>query len=205
MSRQELIEAFTLDRVNPSNPVFDRQKLEWMNGEYIRRMDPNDLLKQLTPVLMEAGLTTRLEIETRWQWMLQVVRALQERLHLLTDIVPQGSYFFNDKFEYDPKGVRKQFRREGAIDTLKQLIDLLNSIPDGAFNKESAEAKLRELSEKEDRKPADFIHPLRLSISGLTGGPGIFELLELLGKEQCVKRIETAIAYIQALPPEEKS
>jgi len=202
MSRAEMIAAFTLDRVNPSNPVFDRQKLEWMNGEYIRRMDPNELLKQLTPVLMEAGLTTRLEIETRWPWMLNVVRALQDRLHLLTDIVEQGSYFFTDRFEYDPKGVKKQFRRPDAVASLQQLSQVLGSIPENAFSRETAEEELRKLAEAHDRKPADFIHPLRLAISGRTGGPGIFELLELLGRDRCVRRIEQAIRHIEALPPE---
>ena len=107
MSREELVAAFSLDRVNPSNPVFDLQKLEWMNGEYIRMMDPNELLKRLTPILMEAGLATRLEIETRWPWMIKMVTSLQERMHRLNDIIEMGAFYFHDQFEYHPKGVRK--------------------------------------------------------------------------------------------------
>ena len=117
MTRDEMIEAYTLDRVSPSNPIFYPDKLRWMNGEYIRRMDTNELLTNLMPCIMESGLATRLEIETRWPWMLNVVGTLQERLHLLNDITEQGAFYFNDEFEYDAKGVRKQFTRPGSMAT----------------------------------------------------------------------------------------
>jgi len=204
LTRAELIELFALDRVNASNPVFDQTKLEWLNGEHIRRMDRNDLLKALAPILIESGLTTPLGIETRWSWMLQVVGALQERLHLLTDVVPQGSYFFTGDFEYDAKGVNKQFRNATATATLQQLADAFAAMSESELTKERAEETLRELAEANNEKPAKYIHPLRLALSGVTGGPGIFDIVALLGQNECLKRIRRAIAYIENLPPQEE-
>ncbi len=203
MTLDEIIESFSLERVNAANPVFDQQKLQWLNGEHIRRMNPNDLLNALRPYLIDAGLTTPLEIETRWAWMLEVVKAMQERLHLLTDIVTQGTYFFTEDFRYDEKGVKKQFRREGALDSLKGLTQAFEDIPDSEFTRERAETALRALAESTDEKPARYIHPLRLALTGMTGGPGIFDVVAILGRARCLDRIQKAIHFVENLPPVE--
>lgn len=200
MSRDELVAAFSLDRVNPANPVFDLQKLEWMNGEYIRKMDVNELLKRLMPVLMEAGLATRLEIETRWAWMIKMVASLQERMHRLTDIVEMGAFYFTDQFDYLPKGVRKHFGRPGVVGELTLLAAEFEKIPADDFSGERTENALRQLAEQFQLSPADLIHPLRLALTGTTAGPGLFVITELLGRDACIKRITRAVEFIKATP-----
>ncbi|GAB4326242.1 MAG: glutamate--tRNA ligase [Candidatus Zixiibacteriota bacterium] len=203
MTLPELTESFSLDRVNSSNPVFDQKKLVWLNGEHIRRMDPNALLNALRPHLVNASLSTPLEIETRWAWMLEVVKAMQERLHLLTDIATQGAYFFTDHFGYDEKGVKKQFRKSGTVDVLQDLARTFESIPEAEFSKERTEIALRELADANGEKPARYIHPLRLALTGMTGGPGIFDIVTILGRDKCLDRIQRAVRYIESLPPAE--
>jgi glutamyl-tRNA synthetase len=197
MTRDELVEAFSLERVNPSNPVFDTQKLEWMNGEYIRKMNTNELLERLTPVLMESGLVTRLHIQTNWSWMLRVVETLRERIHLLNDIVEQGAFYFTDRFEFEEKGVKKHFTRPGAAEDLNLLIAEFEKTPSADFTKDHAEATLRQLAGQLARSPAELIHPLRLALTGMTTGPGIFDIIELLGSGRCVQRLRRAVTFIR--------
>ena len=197
MSRDELVEAFSLERVNPSNPVFDMQKLEWMNGEYIRKMNTNELLERLTPVLMESGLVTRLHIQTNWSWMLRVVETLRERIRLLNDIVEQGAFYFTDRFAFEEKGVAKYFTRPGAAEDLTLLTAEFEKTPASEFTKDRTEATLRQLAGQLGRSPAELIHPLRLALTGMTTGPGIFDIVELLGRDRCSQRMRAAIAFIR--------
>lgn len=197
MTAEEMIQAFSLERVNVSNVIFDLQKLEWMNGEYIRKMDTNTLLERLTPVLMESGLVTRLHIQTHWSWMLRVVETLRERMHLLNDIADMGAFYFTDRFDYEAKGTQKHFGRPGVAEDLNLLASEFAVISEREFNKEHTEDVLRKLAEQLGRSPAELIHPLRLALTGTTAGPGMFDIIELLGRDQCVQRLQRAVSTIR--------
>jgi glutamyl-tRNA synthetase len=193
MTVNEMIESFSLERINPSNAIFDIDKLDWMNGEYIRACDNNKLVDLIRPFLIESGLTTHLWINTRWEWMLKFVAALKERCKLLTDFVEQGRYFFVDKFEYEDKGAKKHFVPESA-GYLTRWLEAIGSTE--RFEVESLEYSLRGLCEELEIKPAALIHPTRLALTGTTKGPSLFELMELLGRQECMKRLERAINFI---------
>jgi glutamyl-tRNA synthetase len=193
MTTEEMIESFSLDRINPANAIFDMEKLSWMNGEYIRACDNNKLVDLVRPFLIEAGLTTHLWINTRWEWMLKFVAALKERCKLLTDFAEQGRYFFVDKFEYEEKGVNKHFKPESA-GYLKEWLETIASLD--RFDMDKMEAALRGLAEELDIKPAALIHPTRLALTGTTKGPSLFDVMELLGKQECMKRLERAIDFM---------
>jgi glutamyl-tRNA synthetase len=194
MTLDEMIEAFSLERVNPTNAIFDLEKLRWMNGEYIRKYDDNKLIDLLRPFLIESGLTTNLWINTRWSWMLKFVKAMKERCHLLTDFADLGAYFFTNEFKYDPKGVEKYFNGKEIAEYLQEWVDCLKGI--GDYSAPVLEEALRKLSENLGIKAVILIHPTRLALSGLTGGPPLFEMMELLGKDQCLGRLERAIEFI---------
>jgi glutamyl-tRNA synthetase len=195
MNRQEMIELFEVDKINPTNAIFDMTKLRWMNGEYIRKADNNQLVDLIRPFLVEKGLTTNLWINSRWSWMLEFVRLMKERCHLLTEFGEQGYYFFTDSFSYDPKGVEKQFKNPAAVDRLEKWNAYMETLAE--FKASGLEAGLRQLSEELTLKPAELIHPIRLALSGVTGGPPLFEMMELLGKDECVSRIRKAINFIK--------
>ncbi len=194
MTADQMIEAFSLERINPSNAVFDPEKLTWMNGEYIRASDDNKLVDLVRPYLVEAGLTTHLWINSRWDWMLKFVRILKERCHLLTDFAEKGRFFFVDEFEYDPKGSAKYFRAD-VLPLIAAWIETLSST--GEYTASAIETGLRELAGKLEIKPATIIHPTRLALSGETAGPPLFDMMELLGREKCLKRLEEAVCVIE--------
>jgi glutamyl-tRNA synthetase len=201
MTRDEMIELFSLERVNPANPVFDIQKLEWMNGEYIRSLSPSELADRVAPVLIKAGLLDEPQLKSNRAWIEKAIGSLQERVRLLNDVVDLGAYYFTDKFEYDPKGAKKHFSRPGVDGDLSTLADEFAKIPTTKFTLERTETVLRELAEKLGRQPAELIHPLRLSLTGLTLGPGLFEIVMLLGRDKCVSRIKRAVEFIRAGVP----
>jgi len=194
MTLDEMISEFSLDRINPSNAAFDIEKLNWMNGEYIRACDNNKLADMIRPYLIEAGLTTHLWINSRWEWILKFVAVLKERCKLLTDFAEQGRYFFIDQFEYDEKGVGKHFKAEASQYLTKWLETL--KIMDN-FSVENLETTLRQIAEELKIKPAQIIHPTRLALTGVTKGPSLFELMELLGQQECIDRMGKAIEFIK--------
>ena len=193
MTADEMIESFSLDRINPANAILDIDKLNWMNGEYIRGCDDKKLIYMIRPFLIEAGLTTHLWINSRWEWMLKFVGAMKERCKLLSDFAEQGRYFFVDKFEYEEKGVDKHFNPQSA-GYLEKCLNAIGVLQH--FNVESLEASLRNLAEELGAKPAALIHPARLALTGTTKGPSLFDLMELLGQQECMKRLARAINFI---------
>ncbi|UCC79453.1 MAG: glutamate--tRNA ligase, partial [Candidatus Zixiibacteriota bacterium] len=194
MTKDEMVESFSLDRINPSNAILNIDKLNWMNGEYIRACDNNKLIDLIRPFLIEAGLTTHLWINSRWEWMLKFVAILKERCKLLTDFAEQGRYFFVDKFDYEEKGLNKYFSPESA-GYLKRWLDALNSLEH--FDVGNLETSLRDLCGELGIKPAALIHPTRLALTGTTKGPPLFDLMELLGRQECMRRLERAVDFIE--------
>jgi glutamyl-tRNA synthetase len=195
MAREEMVELFSVDKINPTNAIFDMTKLRWMNGEYIRKADNNQLVDLIRPFLVEKGLTTNLWINSRWTWMLEFVRLMKERCHLLTEFGEQGYYFFTDSFDYDAKGVEKQFKNPEVVDRLDKWATFMAGLAE--FKAVGLETGLRQLSEEMAIKPAELIHPIRLALSGVSGGPPLFEMMELLGKDECVSRIKKAIIFVK--------
>ncbi len=195
MSRQDLIDTFNLEGINSSNAVFNPEKLTWLNHQYVMEKSNHELAEMVAPLLVEAGLTTKYYLETRWQWLMKIMGLLKERCRLLTEFVPAASYFFTDNFTYDEKGAHKSFTAQGA-NYLTKLADRFEAIAE--FTESSADQALRALAEELGVKPAALIHPTRLAVSGLTGGPSLFALLEAIGKDRVVARLRRAVEFIQS-------
>jgi len=193
LSKDELVNIFELKNVSASNPIFDDEKLLALNGEYIRHTPDYRLAELAAPLLVTAGYTSKYWLETRWEYLLKVVSLLKERCHRITDFVELGGYFFHSDYDYNPKADKKQFTHESK-ELLISLKDSFEKIAD--FNKENLEAALNDLSEALEIKRAKLIHPTRLAVSGLPGGPGLFDILETIGKEQTIARLNRAIKYI---------
>lgn len=195
MLRQELIDVFTLEGINPSNAVFNPEKLLWLNGEYIREKTDHEIAVLVAPLLVEKGLTTKYYLETRWQWLMKVVGLLKERCKLLTDFVAMSGYFFTDNFEYDVKGVAKYFNAE-AVKLLTALAEKFAAVSE--LTEIRAEEIVRTYAEELQVKPAVLIHPTRLAVTGMTAGPSLFGLLEAVGRDKVCSRIARAIVYIES-------
>jgi glutamyl-tRNA synthetase len=187
-SRQELIELFSLEGVNKSAAVFDLDKLNWLNGQYIRSILPERLFDLCEPLLIKAYGAHDLA------YMKKVVAVFHDRLVLIPDIVPLSPYFFRDEFEYDPKAVEKYFKPENSKKILETLKERLEKIE--PFSKENIEPVFKELSKELNVKLGEVIHPCRLALSGRSETPPMYDVVEILGKEKVIQRLAKAIAKI---------
>lgn len=196
-SSDDLIREFSFDRVIKRGAVFDREKLGWMNGQYINRMGSEDLLDAALPFLKSDGLVDDGMVAEEREWMMKVLDLLKERARTLKDFVPLSRYFFSDEFDYDDKGAKKHFSDPDVGKRLESLRNELSSAP--SCSKEEVETLLRGLAEKLEVKAAKLIHPTRMALTGLQVGPGLFEIMELLGKERVIERLDRAVEFIHNL------
>lgn len=198
-TREELINKFSLERCGRSAAIFDPQKLLWMNGEYIRKAEVKELTKEAFYWLKEAKLVNG---ESIWDEMLEeerkrfekAVSLEQEKIRLLSDIPFLIKYMVTDRFEYDSRAVERTLKKEGVVEILKEINNYLVGLED--FSRGGLEQGIREFCLKKQLKTSKVFHPLRVATSGRMQGPGLFALLEFLGKEKVIKRIERTISLL---------
>jgi len=195
MTLDELIDAFSFDGLAKKSGVFDMQKLEWLNGRYLNDMSPEKLLEPVGRLFVERGLIEEKELEEKRGYLLDVIVQLKERCRLIPEFAERGAFYFKDPSSYDEKGARKHFKSMDVADRLKALADAFVALD--TFNEASAEEATRELAEKLGGGGGKLIHPTRLAATGMTTGPGLFELLVLLGRDTVVKRMRKAESYIR--------
>ncbi|MDI3312082.1 MAG: glutamate--tRNA ligase [Thermoanaerobacterium sp.] len=191
---EKSIREFTLDRVSKNPAIYDTKKLTWLNGIYIRDYNIDRLTKEVIPFLISKGLISD---DYDYNYIRKIVSAVREREKTLSEIADAMSYYFVDDFSYDEKGVKKYFEKDGVENILREAVETLKKVDD--FNLIETENVYRDLIERLNIKSGDLFHPTRLAISGRTFGPGLFDIIELLGKEKTIKRIEKAIKYIESI------
>jgi glutamyl-tRNA synthetase len=181
----ELEALFDLKGIIAHSAVFDEAKLRWLNGLYIGKIDYEAVKDQLISfgaMAVESGLLDEAPAETEIKkaWDL-----LKNRIHTLKELFEWGDYFFQHPKTFDKKGVKKNFK-DGAGDTLISVSKMVNEID--VFEAPIIEEVFRKKAEEDGLKASQLIHPTRLAVSGRTGGPSLFELLETLGREVVVQR-----------------
>lgn len=189
-TKQELIQKFTLERCSKSPAVFDRQKMLWMNAEYIRKTPSEKLYFYSTKFLEEAGF--KIENFDK-EYIIKLIDAEKERIKLLKDIPYLIEYFLkaDEEVVYDEKAIKKCLSTEEQKQILIKIKELL--IPIENFDKTTLETKIREFCQQNNYKTSLVFHPLRVAVSGRTEGIGLFDLLELLGKQKVINRINIVI------------
>lgn len=193
-TREELVEAFTIDRWGKSAARFDRKRLDWLNGQHIRMLTPAQLCDRVLPILSKAGFNVSGKSRG---WLERMVEICQEKIATLNHIVEYTDYFFNDVTTYEEKGARKQFQKPEALARMLEIADTLRDV--NAWDHASLKAAFEALVARTGRGLGDYVHPTRLALTGKSVGPGLFELAELLGKEVCQQRIASAAEYIKSL------
>jgi len=191
--RQELVTIFNEDNFNSSNAIFDEEKLVAFNFQYIQKMSDHDLAILVAPMLVEAELSSKYWLETRWEYLRSVIRLLKERAHRLTDFIDLGGHFFSFDYGYDPKAEVKYFTPEAA-DILDELANRFDAVAE--FKLDSVEAVLGDMANEKEMKKAALIHPTRLAVSGLPIGPGLYDILVTLGCQVVIERMRKAVDYI---------
>ncbi len=188
LSKKELIKEFTLKRINKTSAIFGIDKLNWLNGQYIKEKDSKELLELLVPLLREKEIIG--EDFDRGK-LSNLIELYKVRMRTLTDFAEHVTVFYSDKISFDEKGVEKYLKKEGAKKLLETWRDGLLTL--SSFNKNTLEEKCRALAEELGVKPAKLIHPTRVAISGRTTGAGLFETMEVMGKDTVLKRLDYAI------------
>ncbi|MEN3037710.1 MAG: glutamate--tRNA ligase [Candidatus Kryptonium sp.] len=188
MTIEEIIEAFDITKIQKKSAIFDQTKLEWMNSEYIRKKENIEILKLLKPIVKKYGY----EIENDL-YLLKVISLMKDRVKVLDDFVTFGKYFFEDPYDYDPEGIKKYWN-ENTPALLTEFTNIIRKIED--FNAPEIEKELRNFAFEKGIKASDLIHPIRLAITGMRISPGLFEVMEVLGKETSIKRINAAVNKI---------
>jgi glutamyl-tRNA synthetase len=182
---EDLIEKFSLERVSRSPAVFDEQKLSWMNGNYIREMDTEELTRLTAALMAEQGLPGVGDPR-----LAQAVAAVQEKVSTLNEI-PRLIGFAFGPVETDPKAWDKVMAKDGAKAALERVRTVLAGME--PFDEPHIEEALRGAAEELGSKPGAVFQPVRVAITGKTVSAGIFESLVLLGREESLARIDAAL------------
>jgi glutamyl-tRNA synthetase len=188
------IKEFTLERVSKNPAVYDVQKLTWINGHYIRNYDLDKLTEAVIPFLKDKNLIRE---EFDYDYIKKIVSIVREREKTLVDIADAMSHYFTEVNEYEEKGVKKYFTKEKVAEILKKAAETLKEVE--PFDKFTTEKVYRKLVEELQISSGELFHPTRLAISGRTFGPGLFDIMELLGKERTIQRIEKALDFIEKM------
>lgn len=189
-SLEELVQAFSLEKVSKSGAKFDADKAKWFNNRYLQAMDNVDLANMIRPMIDEKGW------ETSDEYLVKVVSMVKEKVNFAPEILEVSEYFFTSPTSYDEKVVSKKWRGDtpAIIEELAGVFDALAS-----FDAVAIQARFSAFAEEKGVSPGSIMQPLRLSVSGMAGGPPIFDMLELLGKETVINRMKSADASISAV------
>ena len=189
----ETIERFDLSRVNPAASVFPLEKLDWLNGVYLRDMDPARLAVLLRPVFEAAGYEVNMEV------LEEVVPLIQVRIKTLNDAPALAGFFFTDDFQPAPAEdlIQKKMDAASTEAALKAALDMIEALPD--FSAEALEAALRQLAKDMGLKPGQLFGALRTATSAQQVAPPLFESMAVLGRETSMARIKLGIESLQPL------
>ena len=187
LTRDEMVKLFTLEAVHVTAAKFDIKKLQWMNAEYIKRIPRDTFTAELKRRLEAGGYDLSAFRPPAFNWDL-LVDQLQVRTKFLSDIPGNCAYFFTDDYPFDEKAVEKRLKKEGVKDLLLDLAVRFESLE--PFTASAGEALVKGLSQGNGMGP--WVHPVRVAVSGRMEGPGLFEMLELLGKARTVARLRLA-------------
>jgi len=199
MTREEIVRRFSIERINDSPATFDAEKLEWMNGVYIRNMDEDSLIEGLLPFMekpeTEGGLPDTVDRPIDRVYLKKLIPLVHERLKLLSEGTETLDFFFDDNV--NPAADDLPGRKMDMVMTvaaLKAALGLCKTV--SPFEPEHLEAEYRALAEKIEMKPGQLFSPIRVATTGKAFAPPLFDTMSAIGQERCVARLENALSII---------
>ena len=192
MTRDEMVAAFTLDRCKSSAARFDIKKLTWMNGEYVRQLPSAQFMVEFAARVKAGGY---------WREDLPaaevdgIVSLVQPRTKFYSEIPGNCGYFFTDDYPFDAKSVEKRLKPAGVAELLEAVVARFEALP--TFDLATTEAVLRAMGEERGCGLGGMVHPVRVAVSGLSDGPGLFEMLVLLGCARVCARLRRVVARLR--------
>ncbi len=190
----ELIEKFSLENVGKSSAVFNPEKLLWLNSYYIKTSLSERLYDMVKPFLVKKGILDE-NTSPDIKWIIRAIDTLKERSRTLDELAEGLRYYIRDDFEIDSDAASK-FLNERSRRYLEMVMDGLNSIQE--FNSKNLETLFKEIVQKEGVKLSEVAQPVRVAITGRTVSPGIYDVLEIIGKERALRRLKRALNLIRS-------
>lgn len=185
-SLEELVEKFDLSRVHKAGAKFDPEKNKWFNHQYLIKQNDEDLAKDFTPILVEKGFSTSLKLTTK------IVSLIKERANFVSEFWDLSDFFFVAPTSYDEKA-KKNWKAETPA-LMQELISVLEEITD--FTSATIETIVKDWLTKNEIGMGKIMQPFRLSLVGALKGPHLFDIVEIIGKEETISRIQKAIEMI---------
>ncbi len=196
-TKQELEKLFTLEKLNKASGTFDYKKLDWFNGQYIRKLSPDDLKSRCLPYLKKAGMVDDPPKAEQNSMLDKLMPLVQERMKILSDVAPLCSFAFSGVQEYETEMlIHKKADKESTLKAVKlgrEIISQMDSLSD-----EQAEQRFRDLSENEGINIGMLLMPLSVSLNGSQVYLPLFGSIRILGVEESLRRIDAGIAKLNA-------
>ncbi|MFW5887111.1 MAG: glutamate--tRNA ligase, partial [Bacteroidota bacterium] len=187
-SMDELVEAFSLDRIGKSGARFDPSKAKWINHQHLVKKDNKELAEYFMPYLQEKGIEKDLNYTTK------VISLVKERMNFINDAWDQGYFFFEAPENYDEKVVKKRWKNDVPI-IMNELKNFLESLDD--FSSSNLEEKIKNWIEEKQYGLGQIMNGWRLALVGTSMGPHLFDIAELLGKEEVIRRMNRALEKLK--------
>jgi glutamyl-tRNA synthetase len=194
-TRQELIEKFSWKNVQTSAAVFNPEKLLWMNAEYIKRSEPRQVAEALVPLLQQASLKDEVATGSD-ERLAQLVVLVKERAKTLLEMVDWVRPYFGQAVTFDEEAAKK-FLTPAIAPVLEKLLARFESL--SGFSKEIWEETFKKLVEEEGIKMGQLAQPVRVALTGRTASPGLFDVMEVLGRDRTLFRLRRGIELAQTI------
>jgi glutamyl-tRNA synthetase len=189
LSIEQIIQLFSLKAIVKTGAVFNIQKLNWLNGEYIREKPIDELTDFVAGHLTKRNI---IKEDYNRQWLEGVVKSFQTRFCSIDEFIEKSSFLFEEEVVFDEQAKAEHLGSKAQIDNLKALRQKLTEL--SAFDPVSIEETVKILAGELRVKPADIIHPARVALTGASAAPGIYDVIYLIGKDRVLKRLDFVIA-----------
>ena len=193
MTRDELIAAFALEGISGGNAVFNPEKLDWFNQQYIMRLPIDELARRVEPWLREAGLWSA-DLASKQDWLYRLLELVRPRVKKMDQFAIELGPFLGSDVEFEPAAVAKHLAKPEITPAFHALPEVLEAAT--PFDSATLEPALRGLAESRGVKAAALIHATRVAVTGRAVSPGLFDVLELLGRERVIARLRDAQKFL---------
>ena len=192
-TEEELIKQFSMKRVSSNDAVFDINKLNWINFQYMKKMDADQLYDLIVPFLVKAGYVEESVTEEKKDWLKKVIWFMKDHIYFAGQAADELKFFFEDMPALTDENVLAIMKAETSGQLLRAFIEDLKALP--SFDQDAIKKCFNACMKAQGIKGKAAYEPTRIALTGVTQGPGMFEMMELFGREKTMDRLEAALAY----------
>lgn len=192
-TEEELIKQFSMKRVSSNDAVFDINKLNWINFQYMKKLDADQLYDLIVPFLVKAGYVEESVTEEKKDWLKKVIWFMKDHIYFAGQAAEELKFFFEDMPALTDEAILSIMKAETSGKLLKAFIEDLKALE--TFDQAAIKKCFNACMKAQGIKGKAAYEPTRIALTGVTQGPGMFEMMELFGREKTMDRLEAALAY----------